>query len=60
MPECGTATIRYRTDVWLESDDEKASGRVIADRVSVEGQKYTEMPYGVEQGFSYDWEKCEK
>jgi len=60
VPECGTATIRYRTDVWLESDDEKASGRVIADRVSVEGQKYTEMPYGVEQGFSYDWEKCEK
>jgi len=60
VPECGTAVIKYRTDVWLEAEDEEAKGKVIADRVSVEGQKYTEIPYGVEQGFSYDWERCKE
>ncbi|KAL2128229.1 hypothetical protein VTI74DRAFT_9473 [Chaetomium olivicolor] len=37
LPECGTGTIKYRTELTYEGETEF---------------------YGVQQGVSYDWEKC--
>lgn len=59
MPECGTGIFRFRSDVWLTQSDEMARGRVIADRVYVVNDTAgDEYAYGVEHGFSFDFEKC--
>ncbi|KXX73613.1 hypothetical protein MMYC01_209793 [Madurella mycetomatis] len=55
VPKCGTATIRYRTELTMLAKKESARGTVSSEEVQYEGK--TEY-YGVQQGVSYDWEKC--
>ncbi|GAB1311375.1 Ubiquitin 3 binding protein But2 C-terminal domain-containing protein [Madurella fahalii] len=55
QPKCGTATIKYRTELTVSAKKEGARGTVSSEEVQYEGK--TEY-YGVQQGVSYDWEKC--
>lgn len=57
LPDCGAGTIKYRTELVLKAKKEGARGTVESLKI-----KYTNQPesgyYGVQQGISYDWEKC--
>lgn len=53
-PECGKTTIKFRADLYLSSDKEGAKGTVQGDKPDGTHN------YGVQQGWSYDWEKCLK
>ena len=55
MPECGTGTIRYRTELSVVAKKEGARGTVSSEHVEFEGELDF---YGVQHGFSFDWEKC--
>jgi hypothetical protein len=56
LPKCGTGTIKYRTELTVRATKKGAQGTVSSEQVQYEGK--TEF-YGVQQGVSYDWEKCE-
>lgn len=55
LPECGTGTIKYRTELTVKATAEGAKGTVSSEEEQYEGQ--TEF-YGAQQGVSYDWEEC--
>ncbi|KAF2191596.1 hypothetical protein K469DRAFT_736266 [Zopfia rhizophila CBS 207.26] len=55
LPECGTGTIRFRTDLYVSSKTPKGKGTVASERTTYKGEQYW---YGAQQGVSYDWEKC--
>jgi hypothetical protein len=57
LPKCGKGTIKFRTDLWIEGDKGK-KGFVASEHRKDEAG--VEQYYGVQQGFSYDWEKCGK
>lgn len=55
--KCGTATIRFRTELSLVSRKKGGKGSVASSvYTDASGTHY----YGTQQGFSYDWEKCAK
>ncbi|KAK4156096.1 hypothetical protein C8A00DRAFT_41367 [Chaetomidium leptoderma] len=56
LPQCGTGTIRYRTELTLKAKKEGASGTVSSEKVQYAGRS---VFYGVQQGVSYDWSKCD-
>lgn len=55
LPDCGSGTIKYRTELSLKAKKDGAKGTVSSEQVM-----YLTRPvyYGVQQGVSYDWEKC--
>lgn len=55
FPKCGAATIKFRTDLTIEGKKGK-KGVVDSEHRTDDAGK--EQYYGVQQGFSYDWEKC--
>jgi hypothetical protein len=55
LARCGKGTIRFRTDLWIEGDERKKG--FVASEHRKDGQG-VEQYYGVQQGFSYDWDKC--
>ncbi|KAK4195442.1 hypothetical protein QBC40DRAFT_269282 [Triangularia verruculosa] len=55
MPDCGTGSIRYRTELTVTAKKDGARGAVSSDQVQYEGKSEF---YGAQQGVSYDWEKC--
>ena len=55
LPECGSGTIKFRTELRLSATKKGAKGTVSSEQVQYEGK--TEF-YGLQQGVSYDWEKC--
>ncbi|KAF2821520.1 hypothetical protein CC86DRAFT_373832 [Ophiobolus disseminans] len=57
FPKCGTATIKFRTDLYISGEKGK-KGVVDSEHSTDKAGK--EQYYGIQQGFSYDWEKCGK
>jgi hypothetical protein len=55
LPACGSGTIKYRTELTLSATKEGAKGTVDSESHEENGE---EQYYGVQQGVSYDWEKC--
>ncbi|KAK4040677.1 hypothetical protein C8A01DRAFT_15470 [Parachaetomium inaequale] len=55
LPKCGTGTIKYRTELTLKASKAGAKGSVSSEKTQWEGETGF---YGVQQGVSYDWEKC--
>ncbi|KAH6857150.1 hypothetical protein B0I37DRAFT_300601 [Chaetomium sp. MPI-CAGE-AT-0009] len=55
LPACGSGTIKYRTELTLSAAKEGAKGTVTSEHSEYEGE--TQF-YGIQQGVSYDWEKC--
>ncbi|KAH6631226.1 hypothetical protein F5144DRAFT_531717 [Chaetomium tenue] len=55
LPACGSGTIKYRTELTLSATKEGAKGSVDSD-LTPQGDE--EQYYGIQQGVSYDWEKC--
>jgi len=55
LPKCGTGTIKYRTELAVKATKKGAKGTVTSESIAFEGQEHR---YGVQQGVSYDWEKC--
>lgn len=56
LPECGTGEITYRTELVVKSTG-GAKGTVTSEVTGV-NEKGEDQRYGIEQGVSYDWEKC--
>ena len=56
LPECGSGTVKYRTELTVKAKKEGASGTVRPEQVQYQGK--TES-YGIQQGISYDWEYCD-
>ncbi|KAF2030785.1 hypothetical protein EK21DRAFT_100259 [Setomelanomma holmii] len=50
LPKCGEGKIKFRTDLYISGREGKF-GYVASETTN--GQYY-----GIQQGFSYDWEKC--
>ena len=57
LPRCGAGVFKYRTDLFLLSNKKGAKGIVASE--SLVNAKGDAEYYGVQQGFSYDWEKCQ-
>ena len=55
LPKCGAGTIKYRTELTLKATKAGAEGSVNSEKTQWEGKTGF---YGVQQGVSYDWEKC--
>lgn len=55
FPKCGAATIKFRTDLTVEGRKGKKG---IVDSEHSTDATGKEQYYGIQQGFSYDWEKC--
>lgn len=55
LPKCGTGTIKFRTELTVSAKKEGAKGTVSSDQLEYEGKT---VYYGLQQGVSYDWEKC--
>ncbi|PVI05007.1 hypothetical protein DM02DRAFT_517539 [Periconia macrospinosa] len=54
--KCGATTFSFRTDLYLKANKEGAKGVVQGEpSKTADG---TEVNYGIQQGFSYDWQKC--
>jgi hypothetical protein len=56
LPQCGTGTIKYKTELSIKAKN-GAKGSVSSEVVKYQGKEET---YGVQQGLSYDFEKCKK
>jgi hypothetical protein len=54
FPKCGSATIKFRTDLYIEGKGKKS---FVASEFSTDAAG-KEQYYGVQEGFSYDFEKC--
>jgi hypothetical protein len=57
LPKCGAGKIKFRTDLFIEGKN-GAKGYVRSE--SLVDDKGKEQFYGIQQGWSYDWEKCKK
>ncbi|KAF2468333.1 uncharacterized protein BDR25DRAFT_232079 [Lindgomyces ingoldianus] len=57
LPKCGAGTIKYKTQLKVTAKKQGAKGTVSSEAVEYKGEKGL---YGVQQGVSYDWEKCAK
>jgi hypothetical protein len=57
LPKCGAGKIKFRTDLSIEG--KKGKKGFVASEHSKDAQGI-EQYYGVQQGFSYDWERCTK
>lgn len=55
LPKCGTGTIKFRTELTVSAKKEGAKGTVSSEQLEYEGKT---VYYGLQQGVSYDWEKC--
>jgi hypothetical protein len=55
LPKCGSGAIKYRTELTLKATKPGAEGSVSSETRQLEGGT---QYYGVQQGISYDWEKC--
>jgi hypothetical protein len=55
LPKCGSGTIKFRTELSVQGGKGK-KGVVASEHTKDADGK--EQWYGVQQGFSYDWEKC--
>jgi hypothetical protein len=55
MSDCGTGSIKFRTELTVLARKEGARGSVGSEVVQYEGKSEF---YGAQQGVSYDWEKC--
>jgi len=55
LPKCGSGTFTFRTDLTISGDEGK-KGFVASEHYTnaTLGEQY----YGLQQGFSYDWQKC--
>ncbi|KAK3304772.1 uncharacterized protein B0T15DRAFT_558763 [Chaetomium strumarium] len=56
LPECGEGIIKYRTELTVKATKSGARGVVASEAYEREGKG--KEYYGVQQGVSYDWEKC--
>jgi len=56
LPDCGTGTIKFRTELTVSATKESAKGSVGSEVVQYQGKPEF---YGVQQGVSYDFEKCD-
>jgi hypothetical protein len=57
LPKCGAGKIKFRTDLYIEGKSGLKGYVQSEHRKDAAG---VEQYYGVQQGFSYDWEKCGK
>ncbi|KAL5383727.1 hypothetical protein DPSP01_005831 [Paraphaeosphaeria sporulosa] len=57
LPKCGSGTIKFRTDLYISGDEGKKGFVASEHSTDAEGK---EQYYGIQQGFSYDWQKCSK
>jgi hypothetical protein len=57
LPKCGVGKIKFRTELSIEGKKGK-KGFVASEHV--QDQQGKEEYYGLQQGFSYDFEKCGK
>jgi hypothetical protein len=55
MHECGTGTIKFRTDLRIVGKEGKKG--VVASEKHTTSEGFDGF-YGAQQGFSYDFEKC--
>lgn len=55
LPQCGTGSIKFRTELTVTSNRDGAVGNATSEKTQYNGK--TEY-YGAQQGFSYDWEYC--
>ncbi|KAK4237590.1 hypothetical protein C8A03DRAFT_44564 [Achaetomium macrosporum] len=55
LPECGVGTIKYRTELTVKATKKGAKGTVASEGVERDGRAQF---YGIQQGVSYDWERC--
>jgi hypothetical protein len=56
LPKCGVGKIKFRTELSIEGKKGK-KGYVASEHSEQQGK---EEYYGLQQGFSYDFEKCGK
>ncbi|ORY09240.1 hypothetical protein BCR34DRAFT_487655 [Clohesyomyces aquaticus] len=56
LPDCGSGEIKFRTDLRIEG--KKGKKGYVQSETSVDKQGKVDY-YGAQQGFSYDWVKCE-
>jgi hypothetical protein len=56
LPKCGAGKIKFRTELSIKGKKGQ-KGFVASETHKTDGK--TEY-YGLQQGFSYDWEKCKK
>jgi hypothetical protein len=57
LPRCGAGKIKFRTELSIAG--RKGLKGFVASEHSKDAAG-SEQYYGIQQGFSYDWEKCEK
>jgi hypothetical protein len=55
LPKCGAGKIKFRTELSITS---KASSKGFVASEHSKDVAGVEQYYGIQQGFSYDWEKC--
>ncbi|CAI6334772.1 unnamed protein product [Periconia digitata] len=56
--KCGATSFTYRTDLYVKANKEGAKGVVQGELITqTDGSKFN---YGIQQGFSYDFQKCTK
>jgi hypothetical protein len=55
LPKCGSGVIKYRTELTVVATKEGAKGAVSSQQINYQGEPEY---YGLQQGVSYDWEKC--
>jgi len=56
LSKCGSGTFTFLSELWVFGDKDKRG--VVESEKSVSEELGTQY-YGAQQGFSYDWEKCE-
>ncbi|CAG5178744.1 uncharacterized protein ALTATR162_LOCUS8854 [Alternaria atra] len=53
---CGSGTFTFRTEMWVEG---KEGQQGVVDSEHSYSEELGNQYYGAQQGFSYDWQKCE-
>ena len=56
LPQCGSGIIKFRTELTVKATKKGAEGSAASEQPLTDQTQY----YGVQQGMSFDWEKCEK